>query len=320
MTQVDLSFPCMGSPFRVLAEGPLDTEPEEAVVMARALLEGMDESLSRFLPGSELSALNRDPRTVVPASTGLRDAVRAALWAASRSGGLSDPTMVEALVRAGYGSSRAGMPPSAVDEVLAVAPTRQPARPDPVRRWQSVVVDDERGAIQRPSGVKLDLGGSAKGFGADRAASLLAGQARYAVDCAGDIRVGGLAALARPFEVLVEHPFDERSAARLILTGGAVATSGISRRAWITDGAASNHLLDPSTGAPAWTGLVQTTALAPTTLQAETLAKTAYLAGPRAARGLLAEHGGILVDEAGQVEIVPGQRVTPLAPQILRAA
>jgi FAD:protein FMN transferase len=320
MTQVDLSFPCMGSTFRVLAEGPREAETEEAVVAARVLLEGMNRSLSRFAPDSELSVLNRDPRAVVPASLRLRDAVRAALWAAARSGGLSDPTMAEALIRAGYGSSRTGIPPTALDEVLAAAPARQPARPDPARRWQSVTVDDQHGTIRRPSGVKLDLGGSAKGFGADRAASLLARQGRYAVDCAGDVRVGGPAAIARPFEILVEHPLNEKPAARLILAGGAVATSGISRRAWITDGVASSHLLDPSTGAPAWTGLVQTSALAPTALQAETLAKTAYLAGPLAARGLLAEHGGVLVDEAGRVEIVPGRRVTQLAPRILRAA
>jgi len=118
----------------------------------------------------------------------------------------------------------------------------------------------------------------------------------------------------------VEHPFDEQPAARLSLTGGAVATSGLSRRVWMTNGVASSHLLDPSTGAPAWTGLVQASALAPTALEAETLAKAAYLSGPLAARGLLADHGGILVDEAGCVEIVHSRDVAPLGPRISRAA
>jgi thiamine biosynthesis lipoprotein len=214
--------------------------------------------------------------------------------------------MADAVIRAGYAASRSGARPSALDDVLVAAPPRRPARPDPARRWTSVVVDDRRGTIRRPSGLTLDLGGSAKGLAADRAASLLAGQGRYAVDCAGDIRVGGPAAAARPFEILVEHPFDEQPAARLTLTDGAVATSGISRRAWITEGAASNHLLDPSTGAPAWTGLLQVSAVAPTALEAETLAKSAYLAGPLVARRLLADHGGVLVDEVGRAEIVPG--------------
>lgn len=314
MTAIDLSFPCMGATFRLLAARPpgdRGTGTEAALSGARSLLESMDASLSRFLPGSDLNALNHDRRSDVPASHELRTAVRAALWAAARSGGLADPTLGEELVSSGYGSSRAGTPSPALDELLAAAPPRRVARPDPARRWTLVAVDERRAVIQRPAGVMLDLGGSAKGLGADRAAALLAGQPRYAVDCAGDIRVGGPAALVQPFEIIVEHPLDGTTAARLSLTGGAVATSGISRRAWIAGGAAYHHLLDPSTGTPAWTGLVQATALAPTALEAETLAKTAYLAGALAARSLLAEHGGVLVDETGRVDVVPGRQITP---------
>jgi len=59
------------------------------------------------------------------------------------------------------------------------------------------------------------------------------------------------------------------------------SSSGASTsRTWTTpDGRAAHHLLDPSTGRPAWTGLLTTTALAPTTLEAETLAKVALLSG-----------------------------------------
>ncbi|MDX6424308.1 MAG: FAD:protein transferase [Gaiellaceae bacterium] len=315
MTQVDLSFPCMGSTFRVLVAGGVDAE--NAAVAARTLLEGMDESLSLFKPDSELSLLNNDPRPVVPASTRLRDAVRAALWGAERSDGLSDPTTTDAVIPVATSRARIDSP---LEEVLAAAPPRRPARPDPAARWKSVVVDDRRGAIRRQHHVKLDLGGSAKGFAADRVAAFLAGRTRFAVDCAGDIRVGGPAAFVHPFEVVVEHPFDDRPAARLHLTGGAVATSGLFRHVWIADGAAFNHLVDPSTGTSAWTGLVQASAVAPTGLEAEALAKTAYLVGPLAARRVLAEHGGVLVDEAGRVEIVPGRGEAPLVARIQWAA
>ena len=60
--------------------------------------------------------------------------------------------------------------------------------------------------------------------------------------------------------------------AELTLTDGAAATSGVTRRGW--------HLIDPSTGRPARTGIVQATALAPTALEAEVRAKAALLAGP----------------------------------------
>jgi len=86
-----------------------------------------------------------------------------------------------------------------------------------------------------------------------------------------------------------------------------VATSGVSSRLWRReDGTYGHHLLDPSTGEPAWTGLVAATAVAGSALDAEVLAKTAVLSGPVAARRLLARRGGVLQHDDGRVEVVAG--------------
>ena len=63
-------------------------------------------------------------------------------------------------------------------------------------------------------------------------------------------------------------------------------------------------VLDPSTGHPAFTGVVQVTALAPTALSAEVQAKAAQLTGPDGARRWLA-HGGVVVFDDGAHEVVP---------------
>ncbi|MGZ6515907.1 MAG: hypothetical protein ACXVD8_13445, partial [Actinomycetota bacterium] len=56
---------------------------------------------------------------------------------------------------------------------------------------------------------------------------------------------------------------------------------------------------------PAWTGVLAATALAPSALEAEALAKAALLSGPAAGRRLLrARHGGVLVHEDGAVDPV----------------
>jgi FAD:protein FMN transferase len=84
-------------------------------------------------------------------------------------------------------------------------------------------------------------------------------------------------------------------------------------RAWLSrEGRRAHHLLDPSTRQPAWTGLLSATALAPTTLHAETLAKVALLRGGDGARDLLARHGGLVVHAGGEV-----QAIGPL-PQLAR--
>ena len=312
--QHDLAFHCMGSDMRVLVGEPLEPGMPSQAAAAEAVktvLADFDRRLSRFNPGSELTALNRDPRGVVPASALLRSAVRAALWAAERTGGLVDPTLVGALERAGYAGSRDGVTAAPVSAALAVAPPAHRARPDPRSRWREIHLDDEAGTVARPPGTRLDTGGTGKGLAADMAADLLRGYARFVVDCGGDLRVGGPAAEDDPYAIEVEHPLTAERVLVLRVGGGGVATSGINARLWRTESGFAHHLLDPSTGEPAWTGLVGVTALGATALEAETLAKAALLAGPDPARALLAARGGLLVHDTGEAEQVGLRELAP---------
>lgn len=295
------TFDCMGVEMSLRL--PADADAADAR-RARQLLERIDARLSRFQAHSELSRLNRDPRATVPGSPLLRAAIRAACWAAERSAGLSDPTLLAALARQGYDGSQAGARPPSLRAALAAAPARRAAQPHADERWRTIEIDDIRGTITRPPGLRIDTGGSTKGLAADAVAELLDEQGAYVVDCGGDLRIRA----HQPLDVHVEHPLSGTLAHTLRLTAGAVATSGLRRRLWRRPGGGfAHHLLDPSTGEPAWTGLVQATALAPTALEAETLAKAALLSGPRRARRLLAPLGGVLVHDDGAVEPVGGR-------------
>ena len=310
MNDCDVTFPCMGCELRLVI-GPPDAEA--AAATARAELERMDAELSRFRPDSELSRLNADPRETVPASTLLRAVVSAAVWAAERTDGLVDPTLVGALRRVGYARSRAGETPAPVADALSEAPVRRPARPHPDARWHEIVVDDLDGTISRPPGLAIDSGGVGKGLAADLLVHRLRGQTRFAVDAAGDLRVGGTRAAARPHEIEIAHPWNDAPIGTLRIADGAVATSGVGSRLWArADGGYAHHLLDPATGLPAWTGIVSATALAPTALEAETLAKAALLSGPLGARRWLSEHGGVIVHDDGRAEwLGPARPHTP---------
>ena len=134
---VDLSFPSMGSEARVMVDGP-----RELADSARSWLEEFEARLSRFREDSELCALNRDPRERVPATPLLCDLVRAGLWAAERTGGLVDPTLLGDIERAGYETSRAGARRTDLRDALAAAPARRAAGPDPRGRWRTVVVEE----------------------------------------------------------------------------------------------------------------------------------------------------------------------------------
>ncbi len=307
MSYTDLTFEAMGCEVRLLVGEPLpgSAPAEVAAEQGRAFIFEFEAALSRFREDSELTALNADPREVVPASALLRCAVRAGIWAAERTDGLVDPTLMGALVSAGYASSRAGVDPVPLADALAAAPSRHPARPRPAADWRRIEVDESAGTIRRPPGVLFDTGGAGKGLAADLVAGRLRGYSRYVVDCGGDVRAGGFAAQLDPFAVHARHPVDREPAAIFHLSGGGIATSGLDVRVWRReDGSFAHHLLDPCSGEPAWTGLIGVTALGADALEAETLSKAALLSGPEGARRILAERGGMLVGDDGAIELV----------------
>jgi thiamine biosynthesis lipoprotein len=296
------TFPCFGGRVVVLVGGPGPAgSAAGAAALARARLLEWHAQLSRFEAGSELSRLNADPRETVPVSPVMLRLVEEIVQAARESGGLVDATLVGELEGAGYAGHFEGEP-LGLRRALAAAPPRHPAGPRSGARWDAVRVDRAAGTVTRPPGLRFDSGGIAKGLFGDILAEALERHASFAIDCAGDVRLGGAAGLARP--VQVASPFDESILHRFELTGGAAATSGIGRRSWTgPDGRPAHHLLDPASGRPAFTGLVQVTALAPTAVQAEVLAKTALLRGPAGVAATL-RHGGLAVHDDGNAELL----------------
>jgi thiamine biosynthesis lipoprotein len=303
------TFECFGSSCSVFVTGagPLGSA-REAVAHVRSTLLGWHERFSRFEPASELSRLNGDPRPQVPTSPLMARLADAAVIAGSLTGGLVDATLIDQVEALGYtGAQGQALPlPSA----LRMAPPRARAAGGP-GGWRQLQVDLPRTIITRPPGVKLDSGGLAKGLFADVLAEQLAGYASFAVNCAGDLIIGGAASLARPIHV--ESPFDGVTLHTFALERTGVATSGIGRRAWLdARGRPAHHLIDPSTGLPAFTGIVQATALAPSGLVAEIHAKAAILSGPGAARAWL-PYGGVIVFDDGSHDVVEPPPVVTLS-------
>jgi FAD:protein FMN transferase len=326
-------FDCFGGSCAVLVmTGAAAGRGREAVMRARGRMLEWHDQFSRFIPDSELSLLNADPRETVPVSAVMARLVQSALEAARRTGGLVDPTLLGALESAGYRRPRRapGAPaPIALRDALALAGERRPAAPHPAARWREVSVDARGRTVSRPPGLRMDAGGIAKGLFGDILASALGGHACFAVDVAGDVRFGGHAGLERA--VQVADPFDEDALIHTFtLRHGAAATSGIGRRAWAQeeDGdaghgshptlRAAHHLLDPATGRPAFTGLVQVTALAPSGVEAEVRAKAALLSGPAHAEAWLPD-GGVIVADEGQVTVVAASAQLSGGPRALAA-
>jgi thiamine biosynthesis lipoprotein len=272
--------------------------PDAPALVERGLrlLAEHDRRLSRFRPDSDLSRLNRDPERRVTTTSLVTDLAVAAIEAGRMTGGLVDATVLPAVRRAGYEHH---LDAAALDSAEP-ADFRTDARPaTPGFGWREIRVLPHLKTIVRPPGVEIDSGGLAKGMAADVVARTLEGTSSYCVECAGDLVVGGTAGLER--EVSIPTPFTESDPEILLVSNGAVATSGITRRSWRAPGGRlAHHLIDPGRGEPAFTGVLQATSLAPTGFEAEVRAKAALLAGADAASEYL-PHGGILMLDSGEI-------------------
>ena len=273
----------MGTEVELLLEGD-DVRLLEEV---EAEFQRLEAVLSRFRPDSELSRLNEEREGRVGAE--LLEVIELAIRARTASGGRFDPTVHDAVVGAGYDRSF---------ELLDGGPGTPGTS---ARVGGTVAIDRTAGHVALEPGFRLDLGGIAKGWAADRALGVLASAGPALVNAGGDVAVAG-----RVWPIGVEAA---DGAITLGLEDGGVATSGRDRRTWVRDGKARHHLIDPVTGLPA-DGDVQTvTVVAGTAAEAEVLAKTLFLAGDSKCALDEAELAGIptvLVTTAGDVLLAGG--------------
>jgi thiamine biosynthesis lipoprotein len=268
----------------------------------------LDRQASRFRADSELSRIHRTPGAVHRLSSGLAEAVGVALAAAAWTGGLVDPTVGGALIALGYDRDFAAIGPGA----LAAGPG-----PGPAPGWNSVSLD---GAVLRlPAGVRLDLGATAKGLGADRTAAA-AGRAVASggvlVGLGGDIAVAGRPPLDG-WPVILADSSDARGGPDQVvrLASGGLATSSVTSRRWRRAGRAAHHIIDPRTGFPA-DGPWQTVSVAAASCAEANAASTAAIVAGRDAEEWLAWTGlsARLISRAGEVRLMGGWPTVGTAP------
>ena len=264
------SFRSMGTVVTLVTAAPAGKRGrravEEAFGIVRRTFLREDERFSRFRPSTEISRVNAGAGSWTEVSRPFAEVLELALEAARVSDGLFDPTVLPALLAAGYDGD--------FDDVLAGARLALHP-PEPCGRWPEIGIRGR--SILLPVGVSVDFGGIAKGWTVDRAARRIKELLPWAlVDAGGDLRVVGDAPEGG-LSIAVEDPLDPQAEVlRLRLERGALATSSVTIRAW---GEGMHHLIDPRTSKPADTGILQATVWAPKCSGAEMGSKWALLAG-----------------------------------------
>ena len=259
---------------------------------------------SRFDPRSEVSALTRCAGSPVVVSPETRELVERAIAAWRLTNGLFDPTVLSALVRAGYDRSFDELESATGNRKFAVG--NAPGTPSP----STGAIDIIANTVRIPHGSGFDPGGIGKGLAADIVTDELrtAGAVGACVNLGGDVRVDGAAPSGDAWTVAVDHPWIAHPIARAGLARGAVTTSTTLARQWHVDGELRHHLIDPATGRPSTSDLTFVTVVAGHAWMAEVLAKATLLHGTPLPLDLLARGGGaaLAVDHAGSVFATSG--------------
>lgn len=269
-------FQAMGCDMSAIADS--DTvEAASALAQAPLWFEAWEQALSRFRADSELSMLNRFAGYWFAPGETLWDVLQHALRAAHLTQGLASPTLLAQLESAGYDRS--------FDTLTEQRGARAASAPAAVHDWRQIEFDAAAHALRIPAGMRLDLGGIAKGWAAEQAARLLEEHGAIMVNAGGDIAARGTRGNGEPWPVGVTDPRPgnaQDTVARLdvlMVTNCGVATSGTDFRRWQHDGQPRHHIIDPRSGLPADTDVLAATVIAPTTIDAEAAAKAALILG-----------------------------------------
>lgn len=289
-----LEFHAMGSRMLVAADTAAAAERIDRVPW---WFRAWEACLTRFQPDSELSTLNRAAREAFAVSEVLWDALQASLSAERFSDGLVRPTLAPWVEAAGYDR--------AFEAVLDIQTSSATVLAPPVSARTEILLDAKRRCVTLAEGCQLDLGGTAKGWAADRAMHRLQSLGSCLVDAGGDIAIHGPRLDGRGWPVGIGDPFRPGESIDLLcLTQGGVATSGRDYHCWQRDGIWQHHVLDPRTGLPASTDVLTATVVARNTVEAEAAAKVALILGSNTALDWLDSQpslAGLLVLEDGSV-------------------
>jgi thiamine biosynthesis lipoprotein len=259
---------------------------------ARARIEQLESRWSRFIPDSEVCELTRRAGVAVAVSADTRLLVQRSIDAWRMSGGFFDPTVLGAVIRAGY------------DRSFDTLPARTTSGTSPLLiGCTDIEIGDT--TVRLPSGTGFDPGGIGKGLAADLVVSelLAAGADGACVNLGGDLRVAGRSPEGDGWTCAIRHEWLVGPLVHVGVADGGVATSTTLRRSWLVDGETRHHLIDPATGVPSTTDLTSATVIAGEAWEAEVLAKAVLLRGSQCAFDLVDGSGAValVVDDQGHV-------------------
>jgi len=288
----ELTGPTMGTSFMVKVRGP-ELDPAGAAELSAAVqgaLGAVNESMSTWLPTSELSRFNDGPAATPFALSGpTMEVLAIAQDVYRRSGGAFDVTVGPLVNRWGFGPQDRQEPPDDAEIAALLGAVGQ----------DKLVIDASVGTVSKPdAGLRVDLSAVAKGYAVDQVALAIEalGHLAYMVEVGGEVRTG-TAGDGAPWRIAVEAPsapgdLGEREVFEVLeLSGRSMATSGDYRNFIVDGDDLRSHTIDPRTGSPVTHRLASVTVVHEQCGVADAWATALMVMGPEQGLALAREQG-----------------------------
>lgn len=273
-------------------------QASQLILDVQAEFERINQLMSPYIASSELSLLNRQAASApVQVSAEMYQLLQQARQISELSNGAFDITFASVGF---YYDYRARLKPDAAQ----LQQGRQ------LVNYQSVELLPGNTVRYHQAGIKIDLGGIAKGYAVERGIMLLAARSiKHAqLTAGGDSRLLGDKA-GKPWLVGIKHPRqDDKYAATLPLENTAISTSGDYERFFIEEGVRYHHILDPKTGQSA-AGALSVSVTGPDTTQTDALSTTLFVLGLQQGLALIEQIDGyeaIFIDANRQMYFSSG--------------
>ena len=299
--EVSVSQPAMGTLFEILMYGADARNLSAAARQALSLIVELDNQLSRWKQGSEISYINRHAaEKAVRVEPELFDLLIRSreLW--RETDGAFDITVAPLVKAWGFYDKEGRLPPrKEIEAALQLVGMNR------------VRLDEEARTIRfEKHGMELDLGGIGKGFAVDRAVEFLQScsiEGALVNSGASTVYAIGSPPEQDGWHIGIRHPENEdKAVATIALRDGSISTSGAPEKVFEIEGKRYSHILDPRTGFPT-RGMVSASAMATCATDTDALATSFYLLGTDRTRAYCKTHPdvkAILIPEQASDEKV----------------
>ena len=183
----------------------------------------------------------------------------------------------------------------------------------PLVDYTQIQYDAATGVVTLPEGMEIDLGSVAKGYAGQLAAQMLrnSGVESALLNLGGNVQTVGAKPDGSPWQIGIKDPQGEDAMMVLSVEDQAVVTSGGYERYFEQDGQTYWHIMDPSTGHPADSGLISVTIVGDEGVVCDGLSTALFVMGLEKAADLWAQSGdfeAVFVTASGEVYITEGLR------------